>query len=587
LLSGRLRIEKMAAVTPKWGAKRETWGGIEIKEKKKAEKDGKESIVGKGLDKAVEFGKGKGKEQLSKEGIDLDWSKYLPSENLIKDFDVKKIVNPENMDSLKRINEIRDYADGRDKFWKDRLEKVRKDFESLQSLKNIVPKKFEPAKIPEYQKKVKDAENKINGVRKEFEKLKKEFQRDLDQIDKGLKVIDDLRKTDLKKLASLLGIRDLSAEGLSEQLLGKAYKDRLEQAYETFKKYKKKLKEFQDRQKAQEEEKKKRLKGETVHYQIRNPRPGFYLKKALLKVDADKRTGNWFSGELSEISSDQKLTGSPATMEIRAGVKSLPGADFSVSGLVDLRKEPSVYNVDMVAGKITTAMITNAIGSEAPVTLSGGTINTDFRLNVTGDDIKSRFEINLKNIKVQTRDEKLGKVDPAVKRILGKTLSKIDFIKVVGKGEGKAKNVKVSVTSNIDDIFKKIFKDALGEALKEIEKRVAEELDKQLAKLVPELKGILTDDAGKLKNLDDILKNAQGRVEDEGKKRLEKEIEKYKKQVDKELKKQEEKLRKEIKKKEDKAKKEIKKQEKKANEQAEKEKKKLMKDLKKKLKLPF
>ena len=89
LLLGRLIIENLEADTPRWGTKRKSYGGI------KTEPPPAEKAAAK---KAAEPApKSEGKR------FDIDWSKYLPKVDMGKELSVESIVNPEKMESLKKL----------------------------------------------------------------------------------------------------------------------------------------------------------------------------------------------------------------------------------------------------------------------------------------------------------------------------------------------------------------------------------------------------------------------------------------------------------------------------------------------------
>lgn len=475
LLVGKVKIEKLAADRPMWDTARESYGGLKQKSSPKKEKP--------------------------KKGAGINWSKYLPSVDLKKEFSIDSVVNPEKMQSLKKIEAIRNLANGRDEFWKKKIEELKKKVEAVQ-------KKAVPAEIV--------------LLLKTIQETQKEFNKDIKTINEGTKLINRLRDSDLKDISALIGIGGSGKGGLSQEILSDAFRKRLAEGYNTFATYRDKVLKSEE----PKEERKDRLKGTTIKFPVKNRKPAFHLVNASFNIDEGERKGNWFAGTLSNLSSNPALTGLPTLIDIKFGADSLPGGDFLVSGEVDLTGDIGRFALNIKAANLPASTLINALGDDAPVTLSGGAINAGLVFKITGKEIDSRFDFNLHGVKITARDKVLKNLDASVGRILKNAVSKIDRIMLTAKGKGDADDLRLSVTSNLDNILKKIVDSAVKQARKEIEKRVREELDRRIAIAIPELKGILSDEGTDMTNLASVTKKMQKKFESKAKKRVEEEIKK-------------------------------------------------------------
>ena len=509
LLLGRLIIENVEADTPRWGTKRKSYGGIKT-DSKPAEKVAPD----------------KTSPTTDRKRFDIDWSKYLPKVDMGKEFSVESIVNPEKMESLKKLEEAKSFADGRDEHWKTRVAGIKKEYSAVQKTRDLVM---------------------IGAFIKTVDVARKELEADVRRVEEALKLVKKLRDEDLKDIAGLIGIGGSGGGSISREIFSGVFRDRVVKGYQAFNRYKEKL-----LGSTVGKEKQERSKGTTVAFPQKNPKPRFHLVKALLKVDKAARKGNWLAGSINDVSSDPKMIGKVAAFKFNAGSESFPAAQFAVTGVVDLLGAISKFELKTSAEKLSTKSASSALGSSSPIALSGGAMNVSSNFKVEGEIIKSVFNIALNGITLSVREEALAGTDPSVKRILSGTLSDVKKITVSGKAEGKIDSLRITINSNIDTIFKKALDRAVSRARGEMEKRIRDELNKRIAEQLPQLQGILGDDAKEIKDIDSAIKTAQKKIGDEVKKRVDaerkKQEEKVKKEIEKEKKKQEDKLKEELKK---------------------------------------
>lgn len=509
LLMGNLIIEKVTVDTPRWGTKRGSYGGI--KKEPEAVK-----VEAPATEKAAPPVSAP-----AKKGFDIDWQKYLPKVGLTKEFSAESVVNPEKMESLKKLDEAKKYADGRDEQWKNRIETIKKEYESVNKSRDII---------------------KIAAFLKVVDAARKELSADIKRVDDMAKLVKKLRDEDLKDIGGLIGIGGSGRGGLSQAVFSDAFRGKLQKGYRLFTTYKDKL------TGGKKSEKKRRLKGQTVAFPIKDPMPRFHLVKAELKVAKGAREGNWLAGTLTDVTSNPKMVGKPVDFKLSAGSESFPGAQFAVKGVADFTKAISRFEMKVSADKLSTKPVASAFGGDSPVSLTGGTMSVAADFAIEGEVIKSVFAILLDGITIAVKEKALSGADPSVRNILKGTFADVKKISLTGNAKGKIGDLRVSIKSTIDDILKKAFDGAVSRARKEMEKRIRAELDKELAKRIPELKGLLSDDNKELADMNSTLKSAQKRIEGEVKKRIGAERKKQEERLNKERKKQEDKLKEELKK---------------------------------------
>jgi len=481
LLLKRVVIGDISVDSPVWGSKRKTFGGITAQKKTPAPVSA---------------------------GLNIDWKKYLPAGDLMKKFDPKKLVNPETMKSLKQLDDIRGFAQGRDKYWKNRLKELEKSFNEV---------KASPSPL------------KVKKLIDDIKSARSELQKDIDRVNGVTRLVNGLRNGDIQKALEAVGIGGGNVGEITQKMFSGVYRKQIEKVYNKARAVRAKLSGT-----GEEAEKKKRMRGVTVEYPLKNPVPRFYVKKAIFKTSAENRTGNWFDGEISEISSDPKLTGKPVDIAIEGGAQDMPGAYFGLKGKIDLAKKQGVYSFNLKGDEIPVSIIENMLGAGSPLGIKGGSTVFNIGLDMEGDYISSYFLVMIKNIRLSARPEGLKEVDESLVRILNDSVKNINHISFKGKASGDLKNLQISVSSDIDNILNRVFAKAVANARAEAERRIRKELDREIGERVPEIKKLLTDDSGKLASLDSLAGSVRKQLE----KRVQKEIEKRRKKAEKSLQKE-------------------------------------------------
>ncbi len=482
LLLKRVVIDSISVDSPVWGSKRKTFGGITAAQEKKPAP--------------------------VSAGSNMDWKKYLPAGDLMKKFDTKKLVNPESMKSLKQLEDIRGFAQGRDKYWKERLKELEKRFNEV---------KASPSPL-----KVKKLIDDVKSARSELKK-------DVDKVNGVTKLVNGLRNGDIQNALETVGIGGGNVGEITQKLFSGMYRKQIENVYNKAKSVREKLSGT-----GEQAEKKKRMRGVTVEYPLKNPVPRFYLKKAVFKTSAENRAGNWFDGVISEVSSDPKLTGKPVDIAIEGGAQDLPGAYFGLRGKIELAGEQAVSSFNLKGDEIPVSMIEGILGSDSPIGIKGGSTVLNIGLDMEGDYISSYFLVMVKNILLSARHEGLKEIDGNLVRILDDSMKDINSISFKGKASGELKNLQVTVTSDIDKILGNVFSKAVKNARAEAEKRIRQELDREIGKRAPEIKKLLAGNDGKLANLDSLAGDVRKQLEE----RVQKEIDKQRKKAEKALQKE-------------------------------------------------
>jgi uncharacterized protein (TIGR03545 family) len=516
LLMGHYVIDNLSADTPRWGTKRDSWGGLKKSDKKPSPES----------------------ELLSTLGI--DWKQYLPAPNIPKDFDVKEIVKPEKMKSVKLAEYAKTEFVQKGVAWKEKA----KEYETELKVAAVAVAAITIASLADIDKAKKEIE-KVDALKKKVASARDEIQKDIDSAKGSVKKIELLRKDDLENILNISGLGGEGLGGLTQKIFGEAYKGKISKLVTG-------MKIWAIQALGLPEEGKGRMEGTTIKFPLYRPLPKFFMKRAELTSFSEKREGKWFAGTLTELSSDQKVTGKPLLLDIEYGNEKFPGAVYSIDGKIDKLSDEDELEIKMNVTGITANMVESSLGPDSPISMTGGNVTADFSLNVKGETITSDFVITLNDITTSARREALGHLDNKVVSILDRSLNKITYINLKGEAKGKIGDLEMRITSDIDKIMQKVVDAAVEEARDELERLVREELDRQLEKLTPEITALLINENGNLRTIDGALDEIMEKFEDE-KQKLEKQAQEEIDNAKKKLKEEEKKARKRLKEEEEKA----------------------------------
>ncbi|MDH5542094.1 MAG: hypothetical protein OEY64_03925 [Nitrospinota bacterium] len=497
-LMGHFVIDNLSADTPQWGTKRETWGGLKKKETSE-------------------------KEEKPKKGI--EWKKYMPSFDFVKDFDFQKLAKLEDMESVKKLEASKKLFGDKGADWK----KLTGEYET--ELKLLAAGLAGGAVLAIANREKLDAElEKVKDFKSKIEKARDDIKKDIAEAAKIKDIVADLRDSDIKGAVKKAGLGGDGEGGITQKILAEPVKEKISGNANILKDLTLNLIGIQEGP--------QHMEGTTVQFPLYNPLPAFYMKKASFKMFADRKEGNWFSGSISDVSSDQDITKKPASMNIAFGSQDMPGVTFDVNGKSYFQKDRKEYDVTFDAKGIETSSVQEALGPDSPVEITGGSVKASGSFNFKDDIVRSDFNVIMSNIKTSARKDAIGGLDAGVLRVLDKSLSSVTYINLKGKAEGKIDDLKVSITSDLDKILQKVADDAVSEAKAEIERKIREELEREIGKRLPEVTAMLIDENGKLKNIDEEVTKI--------KKDLESEIKKYEKLAKEELEKKKKEAKEEL-----------------------------------------
>ena len=330
ILKKKLVIDEMTVSGLKWGTQRKTSGQLPPKKEKKFnKKENKDSKFSKLFNSA----KNKATAEFNK----------LPSvnafseiESQIKDFDVNKLIDKSNLQSVKEIENLSKDLENKYKNYQTTFENFKIE-EKIQKTKVLIDdisktKVTSFADISKTAKKIeelKDNKKELNNILKELDKAKKDISSNLNFSSQ----IQDIINKDVNNISSKLAIPSLDSRNISNMLLGQQWVNRVDKIIYYMSLIKQYMPEKTDKVK---EQAKKREKGRDIIF-VQRTYPTLLISEINISGTTAKdnqTSGLDFSGIIKNISSSPDMVSQPITLDIRGknGTQNL-----AIEGLFDHR----------------------------------------------------------------------------------------------------------------------------------------------------------------------------------------------------------------------------------------------------------
>lgn len=311
LLEKKIVIEDAAVKGLTTGTPRKTSGALP-KKKKAGEESGKPSFFGELTGKSKSLG--------------------LDKLDALKGSAGVQSVNPENLSSLKVLDEGKTNLEGLDSGWATRLAALKADLDTEPLQKQIDELKSggsDPQAIAAKIKKAKELQEDIKRRQKNIKETKALIEGEAETIKKLISQAKEAKTKDLASLKDLAGIPSLDAENLAWYLLGPAMAGKVKTAthYKALAQRYMPTKEKAD--KVDEVDKVNMAakaparampgqRGTVVHFPKKESYPSFVWKHALLAGFLPGEGGALeFSGQLKDASSDPTLWPRPLTVHAK------------------------------------------------------------------------------------------------------------------------------------------------------------------------------------------------------------------------------------------------------------------------------
>lgn len=312
-------------------------------------------------------------------------------------------------------------------------------------------------------KTVDDTRTGINDIVSTYNTRRDAITGEIRQIGTAVGAIDDLAKADYQRVLSLARLPDINAIGMAEALVGpqlvsdvRTYLGYVDMAREKIRNY----------TPEPEMEKPPRMEGQDIHFPVERHYPKFWVKNVAVSGGEDitqDEDAFLATGTVKHISSDQRVTGQPMSIDLSATRGKTVRA--TLAALFDRRKEEPY---DRYRATMTGVPLAGfAIGSPdfLPATITGATLNTGLQVEIPGRMFDARTELGFRTMSISY-------AAPAAnigERLAREVLDGVKGFDVDLRLWNSAEGFKMALATDLDDQFAARVKAVLGAELAKLQ----------------------------------------------------------------------------------------------------------------------
>lgn len=426
-------------------------------------------------------------------------------------------VSLENLESQKQINQAQAQIDAQ----KEKLDKLIKDLPDPKELNEL---KSEIDNFP-----FKDLGNLAKAPKrlKELDKLKKKVDKTLDkykkvekEINKTVKTVKDfnldinkLVQSDLDNIKKQAKIPSMEPEKLAALIFGDEFSTKVAKAKEYYAMIEDYLPPKKDKEKVVVS-KTPRASGRNYQFGTPNSYPLFWVKE--VQFDASKENPFQVKGMISDITSNQRVTGKPTTGDIYFIHRVKKIADGRLAFDIDHRKAPKAalrFNI----GSFPIANKTIINSPEAKLKMQDASAQTQNSMRVE----KGIFDINsLTNFTDINYDNSAKSKE--VLEILNGVAKVSPKLNLKTTAKGKIDDLKIDIKSNLADALNKslqlMFKEKIAALEKKYRKQIEDKIGPEKKKLESQIESVKSEADKALKGVNDQIAKVKDQIKDEEKK---------------------------------------------------------------------
>ena len=511
LLRKKFIIDEMTVSGLKWQTERKTSGQLPPRKEKKFEKKKKDGMFSKMFEAA--------KAKTVSEFNQLpSVTAYKEIEDLINNFDVNKLIDKAQLESVKQIEQKTKDLQTKYENYQKKIESydVNKKAEEIKTQVDEISK-TKVSGIADVAKAAKNVE-KLKGYKKEIDTMLDDLNNIKKDVSENINFAKEAKSAinkDIENISSKLSIPSLNLKNISKILFGNQWVSRVE----TVMYYMALIKQYMP-EKKEEVQERQRARGRDILFKLKQY-PTLLI--SLINISGSTNEKLDFAGVIKNICSSPSMIANPLTVEIKGDNKI---QSVFVSALFDHRTENSKDTFAVQVSGLPAKMLNVPQNEYLPLVDTGKMkVNADFALLNNSFDCKAN--INLTEI----QKKNLNDIDGNLKYLAEITNSITNF-SVTASAKYQTNNsendMDFNITSDIDTkilaAISKMFSSKVNAAKekisKELNKIVAEqtkniqnEIDKQKENLLGQI-------SSKTNVLNDVEKSINEAISKNSKKSL-------------------------------------------------------------------
>jgi len=371
---------------------------------------------------------------------------------------------------------------------------------------------------------VKSVQTSIDSAKNFVTTTKNDLTGDLQSVQGGVGLVDNWVKDDYTRALQKAKLPDLSKQNIGKFIFGDKIVAQLNRALQiagTAREYSSKFQSDKPKK-----EKPPRLKGQNIHFPLKKATPKFWIKE--IKVTGKTAGALAFSGQISDIVSNQSVIGQPTVISINGtrGDKAALTLAGEFNYLEDIPRES--FKVNMAQIPMKDVKLSNS--ALLPNALSRGIGSVDADVDIRGEQLTGGIDFVGQNLQfaVQEKTEKSDVFLEKIQMMISNT-STIDFRSRV-KSQGE--ELDFSVNSNLDDVVYQQFRSIVSSEIDETKKNIQNKVGEKVNKVQSEFTTFVSDKKealeSQMQKVEQLVENNVQMVENK-KKELEERIEAEKK----------------------------------------------------------
>ena len=338
---------------------------------------------------------------------------------------------------------------------------------------------------------------------------------DLKNFDQEVKALDAMVKKDIQDLEARFHIPKLDAKSISESI----FMSYLSPYISQFNRYKKIVEKYAPPNLMKNDKPKEagaepdpeiqaRPRALGITYEFSHPRsyPLFWIKKISIssQAGANPHSGN-IKGQVTDVTSNQVLTGKPTEVQIQGDFPGLQVSDFLAHASIDNTKELSLVGFDFKVGSyaITGKELVKSPDLQIAFQKANGALTSKGQL-LGLKDFSFTLNNQFKNVEYQVQSK-----NAAAEEIIKSVFAGLPTISLDADGKGQLPSLALNINSNLGPElgkgFEKQLQKKLAEARAKLQTYVNDQIGTEKAKFEAEINKSKSQIEGEVKKAQDQL----------------------------------------------------------------------------------
>ncbi|MGE5894520.1 MAG: TIGR03545 family protein, partial [bacterium] len=375
--------------------------------------------------------------------------------------DVKKIIEKEDLETLKMAESAQADMKKAEEDWKKRLEALPTK-EKIGDYRSRIDKltKGKKSGAMEFATSAADAKSVKDDIERDLgqvRKLQDEFKKESSAITKRIAEVQQAPKKDAERMMEKYSISPRMLQNMSSLIFGEKIGSWMRTGLAWYGKLRPFIERSKEKKGDLEVVKPVRASGVDVKFREYQPLPDFVIKTADVSSKLEAGT---FGGKIENITPDQDVLGRPTTFSLAgSGIRNI-GA-LGINGMLDHivpSASKDVINLKVSGYRISDLKLSE--GTDLPVSLQDGMMDATLEGVLRGDVISAKLTAQIASASFRTGS---GEKTTAVMSAVSSALSGVSKVTVQADIQGTLDNYEIKLSSDLD----RILKDAVGKALQD------------------------------------------------------------------------------------------------------------------------